>query len=291
MGPTNSTAVTPNLHAVVTYNGLTFNLSQPQQFEGYNAVSQVCLFFNVSGTNLYFEVFPGPLQPDVEAIGITTSNFTALLVTTAAVSGVLGDPQFVGLRGQSFQVHSIDGAVYALVSSPSTQVNARFAFLTAGVCPPLIRTNCWSHPGSYVGALSFQQRVEDGQLYSAVIEAGPASTGFRSILVDGQAMTIGQRITHGTSFDVQLRSSHEVVVSTAEFEFVVSNSDGFVNQALRPLVPLSQLQAHGLLGQTHSLRTHTGAIRYIEGEVDDYALPDADLMASDFVYNRFQATA
>lgn len=40
-------------------------------------------------------------------------------------SGVLGDPQFVGLRGQSFQVHGIDGTVYSLVSSATTAINAQ----------------------------------------------------------------------------------------------------------------------------------------------------------------------
>ncbi len=37
--------------------------------------------------------------------------------------------EFVGLSGQSFQVHGMDGAVYALISDENMQLNARFAFL------------------------------------------------------------------------------------------------------------------------------------------------------------------
>ena len=79
----------------------------------------------------------------------------------AAPSSVLGDPQFIGLRGQSFQVHGVDGAVYALLSSTWTQVNAGFVFFSTGQCPSpaVIQTQCWSHPGAYLGAISVQEVV------------------------------------------------------------------------------------------------------------------------------------
>ena len=65
---------------------------------------------------------------------------------SAPVIGVRGDPSCVGLRGQSFQVHGVDGAVYALLSSETLQVNGRFTFLSEGRCPVLdgkTQGDCW----------------------------------------------------------------------------------------------------------------------------------------------------
>ena len=70
-----------------------------------------------------------------------------------------------------------------------------------------------------------------------------------------------------------------------ELALALDNSDGFVNQQVEPLLPLAQLTAHGLLGQTHSARLHPSALRHIEGDVDDYVVND--LQASDFAFDRF----
>jgi len=78
------------------------------------------------------------------------------------------------------------------------------------------------------------------------------------------------------------------MVSMENFEFELSNSDGFVNQAVRAKTPLSQLTSHGLLGQTHANKVYATAARYIEGQVDDYAIGDNDLFGNDFVFNKFQ---
>jgi len=49
---------------------------------------------------------------------------------------VQGDPEFVGLRGQRYQVHGIDGAVYNLISDSLSQVNSRFIYINEkGDCP------------------------------------------------------------------------------------------------------------------------------------------------------------
>ena len=98
------------------------------------------------------------------------SNAVSIFFTNTAV---LGDPQFVGLRGQSYQVHGMDGAIYNLISDKNLQVNSRFVFLTEGQCPIIdgvVDTNCWSHPGSYIGEMSFQQ-VVDGKLHGADVAA------------------------------------------------------------------------------------------------------------------------
>ena len=92
--------------------------------------------------------------------GVSPASAQQISIPFINVSSIVGDPQFVGLRGQQYQVHGIDGAVYNLISERSTQVNARFAFLTQGSCPVIggvADSNCWSHPGSYLAELSFQQ--------------------------------------------------------------------------------------------------------------------------------------
>ena len=203
-------------------------------------------------------------------------------------ANIVGDPQFVGLRGQSYQVHGIDGAVYNIISEKELQVNSRFVFLNEGACPAESTTNCWSHPGSYLGEISYQAIV-DGKLHAALVQAGPAKKGFAGVQVDGKSVAVGDKVEFG-SFSLERTSAYEVIVNTEHFSFVLSNSDNFVNQAIRALVPLSELSStHGLLGQTHSSKTYASAIKHIAGDVDDYVIADSDIFGTDFSYNQFQA--
>ena len=69
---------------------------------------------------------------------------------------VVGDPQFVGLSGQSYQVHGVSGEIYNIVSDVDLQYNSKFVFLNQGACPVVDgkkQKGCWSHPGSYLGEL------------------------------------------------------------------------------------------------------------------------------------------
>ena len=221
--------------------------------------------------------------------GVNPDSAQQISIPFINTSSIVGDPQFVGLRGQSYQVHGIDGAVYNIISEQSTQVNARFVFLRSGECPLIggfADSNCWSHPGSYLGELSFQQLV-DGELHAALVTAGPAKKGFAGVQMDGKVVAIGQTVSFG-SFSLTVKSTHSVEVTTEHFAFELSNSDMFVNQAVRATVPLSSLASHGLLGQTHSGKTHPGPLRHVEGNVDDYVIADSDVFGTDFLYNQFQ---
>lgn len=213
-------------------------------------------------------------------------DLISILVTNPSV--VVGDPQFVGLRGQSFQVHGIDGAVYNLISDANTQVNSRFVFLSEGECPMINghpEPNCWSHPGSYLGDMSFQQIV-DGVLHRLLVSSGSAKQGFAQIVLDDAPLSIGDEKEYG-SFRVHYVTSHHLSVQTDEFSFELSNSDRFINQAVSNRVPLRQLKSHGLLGQTHAPKIYQGANRYIQGEVDDYVIADNDIFGTDFSFNKF----
>jgi len=207
---------------------------------------------------------------------------------------VTGDPQFIGLRGQSFQVHGVDGAVYNIISEKDTQVNSRFTFLSQGECPlfkgkPDI--NCWAHPGSYLGELSFQQRV-DTDIVNALVVSGSAKHGFAAVQYNGRLLTIGDSILLNEDFSLNYTSSHAVSIETGHFLFILSNSDYFINQVVKVKVPLSRLNgAHGLLGQTHRARVYNTAVKYIEGSVDDYVVGDDDIFGDSFIYNQFKRVA
>jgi len=133
--------------------------------------------------------------------------------------------------------------------------------------------------------MSFQQ-VVDGQLHQALISAGSAKEGFSSVAVDGRELEIGEVVSFG-SFSVESMSSHHITIQTETFTFELSNSDMFINQAVSTKIGLSKLNSHGLLGQTHAAKVYAGALRYVEGEVDDYVIGDNDIFGNDFAYNRF----
>ena len=238
---------------------------------------------------------PGVHNVSWYATDVAGNNETlhTVIFTVIAASSGLGDPQFIGLRGQSFQIHGIDGAVYAIVSSHSTQINAHFVFLTEGQCPIIdgaAAANCWSHPGSYMGEVGFVQ-VVDGRSHTVKVVSGGAKDGFASVEVDGKRLVVGEedQATFGSALSVQLRSRYSLLVRVAEFELSLSNSDKFVNiDELTPLLPLTQLSSHGLLGQTHSSKVYPNAILYIEGEVDDYLIADGQLLGHDFLFNQFK---
>ena len=209
---------------------------------------------------------------------------------------VTGDPQFVGLRGQSFQVHGVDGAVYNLISDKSMQLNSRFTFLEGPrPCPVMpstgkISSACWSHPGSYLSELALKT-IGGSQL---LIVSGEAATGFASITLDGEALPQGASAkldfgNSGLTGSVSVDNSHEVTIHAGHFDITLENNDGFVNlrHVSVPSASWSQLKSHGLLGQTWSNKRYSGKIKYIEGDVDDYLIEDDNMFGDAFLYNRF----
>ena len=209
---------------------------------------------------------------------------------------ITGDPQFVGLRGQSFQVHGVDGAVYNLISDKAMQLNSRFTFLEGPrPCPVMPSTGrvsvaCWSHPGSYLSELALKT-IGGSQLH---IVSGDAATGFASITLNGKALKVGDEATldfakSGLTGSVSIGNAFELSIHAGHFDLVIENNDGFVN--LRSVsvaaASWSKLASHGLLGQTWANKRYSGKIKYIEGDVDDYLIEDDNLFGDEFLYNRF----
>jgi len=205
---------------------------------------------------------------------------------------------FAGLRGQSYQVHGLDGAVYNLISDQHQQVNTRFVFLNGPrLCPVMPSTgtrstSCWSHPGSYLGELGIKTSGGDRIL----LVAGPALKGFSSLTLNGNSVKLGSEMD---LYDANSRfvcgnlianNTHEVQVTVGVFTITVENIDGFLN--LRSVRVDSEswnrLTSHGLLGQTWQNKRYSGRVKEIEGEVDDYVVHDNDIFGDNFVFNQFE---
>lgn len=184
-------------------------------------------------------------------------------------------------------MHGIHGTIYNLVSSVNTQVNARFVFISAGRCPANVKSTCWTHPGSYLGAIGIQQRVDEFHLYQLEMQSGSADSGFSHVSLNGKNLSIGTYFQHST-LEIEYSDNFMVLIKTDEFEFTMTNSDGFINQQVLPRRPLSQLNTHGLFGQTHCRQRYNSTLKVIEGEVEDYAINESTLFGVDFVFNRFQ---
>ena len=206
---------------------------------------------------------------------------------------MLGDPQFVGLRGQSYQVHGLDSTTYNLISDAMVTVNALFTFLSHGDCPTDSAGRalfvCWSHAGSYLSAVSV--RLADG--HTLVVRAGGARQGFASVQVDGStALTVGSNITLPSGMTVSYDSMRVLTVYDAGlYHVTLQNSDGFVNLLSLQVSNWSRLvdevQSHGLIGQTWQAGTRGAQVRYVEGLVDEYVV-EQGLLGYDFSYSRMR---
>ena len=235
---------------------------------------------------------------------------------------IVGDPQFVGLLGQSYQVHGMDGGVYNLISDAMLQLNARFRFLTGGRCERDAVTGaplyvCWSHPGTYLSAIGLRTAAGD----TIVVTAGNAETGFESVLLNGCPMELPASsgkldatglpvitVSHpDASTDANASSSRPpltlhlfdlrtlVIAHAGLYTLTIQNSDGFVNLLRLEVSSMSSLrhdvQSHGLIGQTWQRRVDGPEVAALQGYVDDYAEESGELLGCGVLYNKFDCTA
>ena len=209
--------------------------------------------------------------------------------TETPSSSVVGDPQFVGLLGQSYQVHGMDGQVYNLISDAMLQLNARFSFLDHAACDRDLSTGlplytCWTHPGTYLTQVGLLTAAGD----AVTVSAGAGLHGFDALLINGQdilASTNDSAVwpitllsADGTlpALSVHLLDRRTLAIANAGlYSLTLENSDGFLN-ILRLAVSsmprlIREVQSHGLIGQTWQRRTDGVEVAVLEGRVDDYA--------------------
>ena len=223
------------------------------------------------------------------------ANAEGNVVTTP--SSIAGDPQFTGLRGQTYQVHGVPDEVFSIVSDVDLQYNSRFVLLKEGSCPnqqgKSVDTPCFTHPGTYLGELGLETTAGD-RIY---IQAGSATSGFQQITLNDRELQPGDHhvlkaLPGRTQGYVRLISTHRVIVQAGNFWFEFTNSDMFVNQRVA-MIDAKQETSHGLLGQTWSTVIYdaSSTIPWIEGSVFDYAMADHQLFSHRFIFNRFQSAA
>ena len=204
----------------------------------------------------------------------------------AAESFVVGDPQFVGLRGQSYQVHGVAGVVYNIVSDTQLQYNSRFVFLDSGNCPVVDgkkQKGCFSHAGSYLGELGLKTSAGD----RIRVQSGDAATGFAAISVNGKSLELGATLLLADNMgSVSYNSTHLTSINIGNWAFAFENSDMFINQRVRVL-DSRRLRSHGLLGQTWKEATYPNAVKFVQGAVDDYVIRDGDIFGDNFVFNQY----
>ena len=220
-------------------------------------------------------------------------------------SSVIGDPQFVGLLGQSYQVHGVDGQVYNLVSDKFAQINAKLSFLDAGACDRDERTGaplytCWTHPGTYLTQLGLLTAASD----TVVVTAGAGLHGFQALLVNGEDVLVSTnasavwpatlRSVDGTlpALSIRLFDRRTLAIDNAGlYSLTLQNSDGFLNIVSLTVSSMSrlarQVQSHGLIGQTWQRRTDGAEVAVLEGRVDDYVEVNEALLGCAFVFNKF----
>jgi hypothetical protein len=251
----------------------------------------------------------------VTPFGTSISTLTAISTQTS----VGGDPQFVGLQGQSFQFHGLADEVFSLVSSPELQVNSLFKFIASGACN-YNNTVCWTHPGTYLSQIGFQ--FGEKQI---TLQSGSHSAGL-TLLIDNKAISVSSHlhVIHSSgnqTMTMIFKENDQVSISTNAFHFKIVNSDFFFNMdfgikdtsllqqgapfleidgevcekeshstkrtsaiksklsAVYPNIPL-----HGLIGQTWRNAEYCG--RYFEGSVDDYVT--GGLFSNDHTFNYFE---
>ena len=192
---------------------------------------------------------------------------------------MIGDPQFSGLLGQSFQVHGTPSTHYAIISTPAMHLNALFELREQGRCTAELkqRTACWSHTGNYFASLTLTTRpaaaltldqandlidratslqsvptidapvelVASAASTTLEVVAGPMAEGLRVTFAGAQLPPSPQwralRLSSDDAFVfVYFSDPTHLLWMTTEFLVRLDNSDRFINTAVLMTPTLAQ---------------------------------------------------
>jgi hypothetical protein len=186
----------------------------------------------------------------------------------------------------------VSGLAYNLISDIMVTVNALFTYLDDGLClrdeydEPLFV--CWSHPGSYLSAISV--RMADGA--TLTVRAGTARQGFASVILNGHEILQGNKSSTVGELSVLYTDLRTVsILNAGLYNLTLQNSDEFINVMHLQVSSMTMLkevvQSHGLIGQTWRAAVKGEEVREVEGRVDDYAV-DGGLTGCVFAYSKMQ---
>jgi hypothetical protein len=259
----------------------------------YTMVNLVNTAYN-SVNNPFLNAFAVQLWDRNTAPGPNVSSYSFQVIRLPAP--LVGDPQIIGMQGQDFQVHGIPDEIFNLVTYPNLQVNARFVYLSSGVCHDNF-TACFAHPGTYIS----EEGIRLGSDKIHVI-AGSFKKGL-TVSVNGKKVT--EKKTSVKLGSVEIINHRRVVISTPIGTLAISNSDKFLNQesslADQKLLSLgservvlkagetfhSEVPLHGLQGQTWRNVEYPSGLDY-EGSISDYHVVSGNLYGTDFTFNQFK---
>jgi hypothetical protein len=209
----------------------------------------------------------------------------------------VGDPQFSGFLGQSYQVHGIPNSVYNVLSSPSIQLNSRFVFMSRGrnlksVLRRLASQNSslalpvtasWTHPGNYLGESALKLRVNQEE-YRVFVRPGKYENGFAVVSVNEKALKVGDRLELNADCLITFLNSHQLSIRTPSLLFTLTNADKFINIEQAQYIPSAasaQTALQGLLGWSTVERTEKVP------EVESYLVGSEQLFGDDFPQNLY----
>ena len=164
---------------------------------------------------LVVEDFNGDGHQDI-ATADSNSNAVSVLLQHYTASSI-GDPQFFGFLGQSFQFHGLINTVFNLLSNKNIQLNAKFIFLKEGHCPP-INTLCFTHTGTYMGEIGilFNLPSDPNQTHFLKAIAGPHDKGM-IIQLDGEEMRPDKHeILHLTTQKMITKQEYDSIMSSED---------------------------------------------------------------------------
>lgn len=240
-----------------------------------------------------------------------TAAVLLLLVDLPGRSLLLGASasEFVGFRGQRYEVHGIPHSIHNLISSPRLQYNSEFVFLPSASDRPCNETTTpgqhpWTWPGTYLGQVGIRVGTDRVRIVPGPCQDGIALVAVTSATgVDGETpIRVGATHYFGGSTTKQSLTFVDrstVHLALAEVDLVLTNADNFFTQqaTLTALgretqtAAASPMAMHGLLGQTWTTKTYRdehGRKHFIEGHPQDYLIQDDDLFGDAFLYNVFR---
>jgi len=196
-------------------------------------------------------------------------------------SGGFGDPQFIGLQGQNFQVHGRPDTLFNLISYPShgLAVNSEFVYLSQGKCN-YNNTVCWSHPGTYFGKMGLL--LENST--RILVNSGSHKQGLQVYINDKRVKPSDNVISFGSGL-IHVEDYDRVTIRNLDFSITLTNSDMFLNMDIalldKNLLEQGKSKSQssfnsdlsGLLGQTWKLKDYVSSIgvkRPYKGTTDDY---------------------
>jgi len=238
---------------------------------------------------------------------VTTSGTVVGTVVYTYTATASGDPQIVGFQGQHFQIHGTPDEHFALISSLDYYLNSRFVYMATGICN-YNDTECFSHPGTYIGEIGLA-----ADRYQVKVSSGPHAAGL-VVYINEKIAPVGTKVKINNQTSVHVLSHNRVSLTTSDFKLVAVNSDSFLNLGVdftnaavlhaghaKVVIPTlaspaeadqlisrayPEFAMHGLLGQTWRNIAWPHA-RLYQGEPADYQV--ANLFSHDFLYTQYQA--